>query len=117
MTQTRINLSQKQFEIISWFFGYLFFTVCFKICSDLNDYILRGRIFVSLFRWILPSRLLSGRLTAVLKGGWPGARVGKIEASLPYHMNNANTIDEKVVKYTKRKLMISATTLPNLKKM
>jgi hypothetical protein len=46
-----------------------------------------------------------------------GARVGKIEPSLPYHMYNVNTTDKKVLKYTKRKLMTSATTLPNLKKM
>jgi hypothetical protein len=60
--------------------------------------------------------LVSGRLTADLKGGWPGACVGKIEASLPYDMYYADATDKKVVKYTKRKLMISATTLPNLKK-
>jgi hypothetical protein len=59
--------------------------------------------------------LLSGQLTADLKGGWLGARVGKIEASLPYHMYNVGATDKKVLKYTKRKLMISATTLPNLK--
>jgi hypothetical protein len=79
--------------------------------------ILRGLILILLFRWILRSRLLSGRLTADLKGGWPGARVGKIEASLPYHMYNVGATDNKVLKYTKQKLMISATTLPNLKKM
>jgi hypothetical protein len=62
--------------------------------------------------------LLSGRLTADLKGGWLGARVDKIEASLPYNVQNADATDKKVAKYTKRKLIISATTtLPNLKKI
>jgi hypothetical protein len=61
--------------------------------------------------------LLSGRLTADLKGGWLGTSVGKIEASLPYHMYNVRATDKKVLKYAKRKLIKSATTLPNLKKM
>jgi hypothetical protein len=61
--------------------------------------------------------LLSGCLTADLKEGLLGTRVGKIEALLPYHMYNVGATDKKVLKYTKRKLMISATTFPNLKKM
>jgi hypothetical protein len=61
--------------------------------------------------------LLSGRLSADLKGGWLRARVGKIKALLPYHMYNVGATDKKVLKFTKRKLMISATTLPNWKKM
>jgi hypothetical protein len=66
---------------------------------------------------MLPLGLLSSWLTADLKGGWPGAHMGKIEPSLSYHIQNADATDKKVVKYTKRKLMISATMLPNLKKM
>jgi hypothetical protein len=78
MTKISIFLSQKRLEIISWSFGNKFFTVCFKIRSYLNYYILIGFIFILLFMWILPSRLLPGRLIAHLKGGWPGARVGQI---------------------------------------
>jgi hypothetical protein len=42
--------------------------------------------------------------------GWPGARVGQIENAFPYHLQGANGTDQNVVSYTKRKLMISATT-------
>jgi hypothetical protein len=66
------------------------FTVCFKIRTDLNCKILFSLIFISSFRWILPSRLLAGRLTAHLKRGWPGARVGQIEDAFPYHLQGAN---------------------------
>jgi hypothetical protein len=41
--------------------------------SYLNYYILIGFIFILLFRWILPLRLLPGRLTLIWK------RVGQIE--------------------------------------
>jgi hypothetical protein len=46
---------------------------------------------------ILHSRLLAGRLTAHLKGGWPGARVGKIENAFSYHLQGANGTDKPEV--------------------
>jgi hypothetical protein len=51
------------------------------------------------------------------KGGWPGTRVGQIEELLPYHIHHVDATDKKVVRYTKWKLKISATTLPTLEKM
>jgi hypothetical protein len=61
-----------------------FLLLCLKLCiyvyskirSHLNYYILKSFIFILIFRWIFPSRLLFGRLTAHLKGGRPGALVG-----------------------------------------
>jgi hypothetical protein len=67
----------------------------------LNDYILCVLIFILLFRWILPLRLLAVRLTADLKGGWPGARVGQIDDAFPYHLQGANGTDKNVIELYK----------------
>jgi hypothetical protein len=42
---------------------------------------------------------------------------GSNRGKIPYHLQGVNGTDKNVVSCTKRKLMISATTLPNLKKM
>jgi hypothetical protein len=83
----------------------------------LNDYILTGLIFISLFRWILLSRLLLGRLTAHLKGGWPGARMGQIEEEFLITYKVQTELIRILLSYTKRKMIRSATTLPNMKEM
>jgi hypothetical protein len=70
-TQTKIALPQKLQDIFYLNFGYRGIIICFKTRSDLNYYILRGLIFISLFMWILPLRLFAVRLTAHLKEGWP----------------------------------------------
>jgi hypothetical protein len=46
------------------------------------------------------------------EGDWPGERVGKIDKLLPFHIYDADATDKKVGRYTKGKLMISATRLP-----
>jgi hypothetical protein len=48
--------------------------------------------------------LLAGRLTAHLKGDWPGARVGQIDQKNPYHLQGANGTDKNVVSCTKTKV-------------
>jgi hypothetical protein len=69
--------------------------------THLNDHISHSFIFIVLFRWILPSQLLASRLTADLKGGWPGARVGQIEGAYPYHLHGANGTDNNVIEQNK----------------
>jgi hypothetical protein len=53
----------------------------------------------------------SARLTARLKGAGQVLSVVKIKDGLRYHHQGANATDKKVVSFTKRNLMISATTL------
>jgi hypothetical protein len=69
--------------------------------SYLIDYILTGLIFISLFGWILPSRLLFGRLTTRLKGGWPGAS-GSNRGKIPYNLQGANGTDKNVIEIYKK---------------
>jgi hypothetical protein len=76
MTQISINLSQKLLEIISWFFGHYFFTVCFKIGSYLNYYTLCSFIFILILRWILPSRLIIASFERGLARRASGLNIG-----------------------------------------
>jgi hypothetical protein len=45
--------------------------------------------------------LLFGRLTAHLKGGWPGARAAQIKGGPSNHLQGANPNDKNVVSYSK----------------
>jgi hypothetical protein len=57
---------------------------------------------ISIFWWILPSRLLFGPLTAHLKGGWPGARARQSNrGKIPYHLQGANGTDKNVIELYK----------------
>jgi hypothetical protein len=79
MAKTKLAFSEKPRKIFDFFSRYESLTIWSKKRSYLNNYILIDFNFFSLFTWILPLRLLAGRLTAHLKGGWPGARVGQNE--------------------------------------
>jgi hypothetical protein len=47
--------------------------------------------------------VLFGRLTAHLKGGWPGTHVGqgKNRRKIPYHLQGANGTDKNVIELYK----------------
>jgi hypothetical protein len=64
-----------------------------KIRSNLNFNQIISFNFITYFVGFHRSRWLSGRLTARLKGVWPGARVGQIENAFPYHLQGANGAD------------------------
>jgi hypothetical protein len=61
---------------------------------------------------ILPLAMTGRSFDRSFKWEWPGKRVVKIEDGLCYHLQGTNATDKNVVIYTKRKLMISATTMP-----
>jgi hypothetical protein len=61
--------------------------------------------------------LLAGRLTAHLKGSWPGTRAGQIENTLPYCLHGEDETDKSSKNDADRKIRVSCHAAKSLKQI